>query len=70
MITWLNLKFVCLDSRTYKMDILWPSSYTQDVATFCAPRVLYQVTTDLRKHVRRTLQTLQQLIDCCGVSHI
>lgn len=67
MITWLNLKFVCLDSRTYKMDILWPSSYTQDVATFCAPRVLYQVTTDLRKHDLKNIAnvtTINRLLWC------
>ena len=49
MMTWPNFKFVHLGSRTYKIDILWPSSYTQVIATFGAPRVLYQATTDLPK---------------------
>ena len=45
MMTWPNFKFVHLGSRTYKIDI----SYTQVIATFGAPRVLYQATTDLPK---------------------
>ena len=45
MMTWPNFKFVHLGSRTYKIVI----SYTQVIATFGAPRVLYQATTDLPK---------------------
>ena len=67
MMTWPNFKFVRLGSRTYKIDILWLSSYTQDIATFGAPRVLYQVNTDLPKSDLKNMAkatTINRLLWC------